>query len=133
MNPLEGTRLGALAGAGGTVGFRIATCDGAIWTARAQRTTGDAANLHLTACLFPYRDGYHLDLYAIFSKKEGGLMEISRQAAWAVVGTPDQWTEKTFLDTVRTIRAKTGADISYLEGQPDVVGTPWLDDGAKVQ
>lgn len=43
-----------------------------------------------------------------------------------------QWTEKTFLDIVRKIRADTGAEIAYLEGYPKVQGTPWLDSGETV-
>lgn len=57
-------------------------------------------------------------------------MQLSRDIAQAMVGTPEQWTEKTFLDVVRTIRARTGAEVSFLEGQPELVGTPWLDGAA---
>ena len=83
--------------------------------------------LDLTACIFQYKDGYHLDLYAVFTKQEGGLFQVSRDMANAMVGTPEEWTEKTFLDTVRSIRAATGADIALLEAQPELSGTPWLD------
>jgi hypothetical protein len=128
VNPLEGTRLAALAGAGGgSLGFRVATCEGASWTANAVRQVVGSDKLNLTACLYQYREGYHLNFYAVFQKQEGGIYQISRDAASAMVGTPEQWTEKTFLDVVRTIRAKTGAEIALLEAQPDISGTPWLD------
>lgn len=127
INPLEGSKLAALAGGAGSLGIRIATCDGASWTAKAQRTISGSNNLNLTACLFQYKSGYHLDLYAVFVKRKGGLMQISRDMANAMVGTPEEWTEKTFLDIVRSIRSRTGAEVSLLEAQPELSGTPWLD------
>lgn len=131
-DPFEGTKFGALMGGGGSLGFKIATCKDAVWTANATREIGGDSNLRLTACLFPYKDGYHLDLYATFSKQEGGLMQISRSMAHAMVGTPEEWTEKTFLDIVRQIRKDTGAEVALVEGYPKIQGTPWLDDGEAI-
>lgn len=131
-NPFKGSKLASLASGGGQLGFKVATCEGASWTANAKRTVSGQSQLRLTACLFPYKQGYHLDLYATFTKKEGGLMEISRKAASAMVGTPEEWTEKTFLDIVRQIRKDTGAKVFFLEGYPKLQGTPWLDNGEKI-
>jgi len=127
VNPFEGSAFGLLAGGAGSLGMRMATCEGASWTAKAQRRVSGSNNLNLTACLFQYKGGYHLDLYAVFTKQEGGLFQISRDMANAMVGTPEEWTEKTLLDTVRSIRASTGAEITLLEAQPELSGTPWLD------
>lgn len=127
VNPFEGSRLAALAGGAGSLGLRVATCDGAVWTAKAERRVSGSNNLNLYACLFQYKDGYHLDLYAVFTKQEGGLFQISRDIANAIVGTPEEWTEKTFLDIVRSIRTNVGAEIVLLEAQPEIAGTPWLD------
>lgn len=127
-NPLNGSIYAALASGGGQIGFKIATCENASWTASAVRSISGQSHLSLTACLFPYTEGYHLDLYATFTKKEGGFMEISRKAASALVGTPEEWVEKTFLDIVRQIRKDTGAQITFVEGYPRLQGTPWLDD-----
>lgn len=127
VNPFEGSKLAALAGGAGALGPRVTMCDGAVWTAKAQRRVSGSNNLDLTACLFQYKDGYHLDMYAVFTKQEGGLFQVSRDMANAMVGTPEQWTEKTFLDIVRTIRTNTGAEITLLEAQPELSGTPWLD------
>lgn len=60
-------------------------------------------------------------------------MELSRKAANVIVGTPEEWTEKTFLDIVRQIRKDTGAEVALLEGYPRLHGTPWLDDGAEIK
>lgn len=132
VNPFEGSKLAALAGGAGSLGLRMATCDGAVWTAKAERRVSGSNNLNLSACLFQYKDGYHLNLYAIFTKQEGGLFQISRDMANAMVGTPEEWTEKTFLDIVRSIRANVGAEVALLEGQPELSGTPWLDSMDKI-
>jgi hypothetical protein len=131
VNPFEGSRMGALAalagGSAGSLGPRLVTCEGAVWTAQAHRNVSRSSNLDRSACIFQYKDGYHLDLYAIFTKQEGGLFQISRDMAHAIVGTPEEWTEKTFLDIVRSIRTSVGAEIVLLEAQPRLSGTPWLD------
>jgi hypothetical protein len=132
-NPFEGTNMAAFAAmGGGSVGFRVATCEGAVWTAKALRNVAGSDNLNLTACLYQYKQGYHLDLYAVFTKREGGMMQLSRSMAQAMVGTPEEWTEKTFLDIARNIRKVTGAEIVLVEGQPKLQGTPWLDSGEGV-
>jgi len=128
-NPLEGTNLGLLAaGSGNSSRLKIASCDGAVWIARARRSTRGSSDLRLTACIWEYKQGFHLDIYATFEKQEGGLMQVSRNMAHAMVGTPEEWTEKTFNDIVRTVQKDTGAEIEYIEGYPRVEGMPWLDD-----
>ncbi len=133
VNPFEGSKMEALTGGAGSLGFQTASCTGASWTAKAERKIEGSNRLSLSACLFPYKEGYHLDMYAVFTKKEGGLFEVSRQMANAMVGTPEEWTEKTVLDIVRSIREKANAQVSYLEGQPELAGTPWLDSGETVK
>lgn len=133
VNPFEGTKMAAFAAMGsGSLGFKTATCDGAVWTAKAERNATGSNNLNLSVCLFQYKQGYHLDLYAVFTKQEGGLLQLSRSMASAMVGTPEEWTEKTFLDIVRTIRKETGAEVTLIEAQPKLVGTPWLDTGEDI-
>jgi len=132
INPLEGSKFAALASGNSQLSFKIATCKGASWIANGTRSITGQSELKLTACLFQYSEGYHLDLYATFTKQEGGLMELSRKAASAMVGTPEEWTEKTFLDVVREISADTNANITYLEGYPKLEGTPWLDSGDSI-
>ena len=133
MDQFKGTSLGALAAfgnmAGGGLGMKTAQCDDAVWIANAQKTVRNSFNINLTTCLFQYVDGYHLDMYAHLNKEEGGLMQISRSMASAMVGTPEEWVEKTFLDVVRTINEESSTEIDYLEGYPKMIGTPWLDGG----
>lgn len=127
VDPFAGTNFSAFVGGAGSIGVHIAKCDGAVWTAHAVRNISGSNNLNIYACLYQYKGGYQLDQYAVFTKEEGGLMQLSRDMANAMVGTPEQWTDKTLLDVVRNIEATTQAKISLVEAQPDVAGTPWLD------
>lgn len=108
----------------GTLGMKVAKCDDAVWTSRAQRRIEGSSNLTLYSCLYKYRAGYRLNNYAIFAKTEGGLAQISRDIASSLVGTPEQWVNKTILDTVRSIENATGAKAVYLEGQPELAELP---------
>lgn len=127
VNPFAGSNLALIAGGAGSLGLQVATCDDAVWTAKAIRHISGSNNLTLTACLFQYKSGYHLNMYAVFTKQEGGIYQVSRDLAGAMVGTPEEWTEKTFLDVTRNINARISAEISLLEAQPEIAGTPWLD------
>jgi hypothetical protein len=125
--PFEGSNLALLAGGAGRISLQIASCDGSIWNAKAQRNVRNSNSVELTACLFQYKGGYHLDLYAVLTKQEGGILQISRDVAFSVVGTPEQWTEKTMLDIARSIHFANAAEVTLLEAQPELAGTPWLD------
>lgn len=127
VNPFAGSNFAMLAGGAGTLGLQVATCEGAAWTAKAVRSIAGSDQLNVTACLFQYKGGYHLNLYAVFVKREGGPLQVSRDIAGAMVGSPEEWTEKTFLDIVRNINAKVPGKIALLEAQPEISGTPWLD------
>ncbi len=129
---LEGSKFAGLVAMSGGQGMKYASCEDASWLAQAQKAIPGHSDLKLTACIFPYKDGYHLNLYANFQTEEGGLGEITRQVTNAALGTPEQWLEKTFIDIVRKIKADTGAKAVYLEGYPKMQGTPWLDSGEKI-
>jgi hypothetical protein len=105
------------------------TCEGAAWTAKAAPHVRGSDNMNMVACLFPYRDGYHLDMYAIFTKPEGGWLSWPRQVGGMMMGTPEKFTENTMLDIVRAIRASTRAQVSLVEAKPNLPGTPWLEGG----
>jgi hypothetical protein len=77
--------------------------------------------------LFPYATGFNLDIYAIDVKQRGGGLSerLGRAIAGAVVGQPEDWTNKTILDVLRHVRSATATQISYIEGQPEFQGTPW--------
>jgi hypothetical protein len=84
-------------------------------------------DMNLVACLFPYKTGYHLDMYAVFTKPEGGIMQWPRRLSGVFLGTPEKFTEATMMDIVRAIRESTGANVSLVEAKPNLAGTPWLE------
>lgn len=117
----------------GGVSLKAATCEGAAWTARAQRTISGSSNLNLYACLYKYQSGYQLDTYAVFQKVEGGLYQVSRDIAYKVAGTPEEWVNKTILDMVRGIETGTNAKVKHLEGQPELGDGPSVAPLRKIQ
>ena len=112
--------------AGGTT-LRIAKCDGAVWTSHATRTISGYNNLNLYSCIYRYKQGYQLDLYAVFQKRSGGLNGVATGLSDQLVGTPEQWVNKTILDTVKAMQSATSANVTYIEGQPKIQGLPWVD------
>ncbi|MEN3275170.1 MAG: hypothetical protein V7631_960 [Massilia sp.] len=114
-----------LADAPGTA--RGPNCDGAAWTAKGTPEVRGSQDMQVVACLYPYKSGYHLDLYAAFSKKEGGWLAWPRRATGMVFGTPEKYVEQTMLDIVRTIRQTTNAQVALVEAKPEVTGSPWLE------
>jgi hypothetical protein len=106
---------------------RSPSCEGASWTAKAAPSVTGGDNMNMVACLFPYKGGYHLDMYAVFSKKEGGWLEWPRRMTGKIMGTPETWAEKAMLDVVRAIRESTGAEVALVEAKPEVAGTPWME------
>lgn len=129
VNPLQGSQIGALAAMSGAgmAALKVATCEGAAWQAMSTRDTGPH-QLRITACLYPYQGGYHLDMHGVSSQQSGGSdlgAALGAAMAHAVVGDPSAWTQKAFMDTVRQVRADTGAAVSLVEGFPEIQGKPW--------
>jgi hypothetical protein len=105
------------------------SCDGAAWTAKATPRVRGSEDMNLVACLLPYKSGYHLDMYAVFTKPEGGLMQWPRRLGGMFLGTPEKFTESTMMDVVRAIRESTGAKVALVEAKPNLAGTPWMEPG----
>jgi hypothetical protein len=108
-------------------GDRGPTCEGASWTAKAAPHVRGGDNMNMVACLFPYKSGYHLDMYAVFTKPEGGWLAWPRRLSGKIVGTPEKFTENTMMDVVRAIHDGTRAQVTLVEARPTLAGTPWLD------
>jgi hypothetical protein len=113
----------------GTAVDKSPSCEGASWTAKAAPRVHGGDNLSMVACLFPYKNGYHLDMYAVFTKPEGGLLAWPRRLGGAILGTPEKFTETAMLDIVRSIRTGTKAQVSLVEAKPNLPGTPWMEGG----
>ena len=113
----------------GTVVDKSPTCEGAAWTAKAAPHVRGGDNMTMVACLCPYKNGYHLDMYAVFTKPDGGWLSWPRHVSGMMFGTPEKFTETTMLDIVRSIRANTKAQVSLVEAKPNLPGTPWMEGG----
>jgi hypothetical protein len=113
--------------------LKTASCEGAVWTATAQKNATNAFNMSFNLCLWEYKDGYALDVYANYTKKEGGgflgVDGLARNAAYAISGTPEEWAEKTVLDVVRKIKKEANGEIKLVEGYPEMNSAPWQDSG----
>lgn len=121
-----GTFLSMSAGAGNAIP-RVAKCDDAVWTAKATRHVSGSDNLNLYTCLYRYKAGYQLDIYAVFQKKSGGLDGVIRDATAQVMGTPEQWVNKVIVDIVRSMQTEGRLNVAFVEGQPTITDLPPLD------
>lgn len=115
--------LGSILAMPGMAPLKTASCDGSVWNAHAIRRVTGSHDLNLYTCLYRYKDGYNLDIYAVFRKTDN----IFSNAAGAMIGSSDEWVNKTIMDTVRAVHRETGAKVSYLEGQPEISNLPWVD------
>lgn len=111
----------------GSAGIKVAKCDGAVWTSKAVRNISGSSNLTLYSCLYRYRSGYNLDMYAVFSKTSGGLNGVFQSGADALIGTPETWVNKTIVDTVRAVESAAGTRALHVEGQPELGPLPAVD------
>ena len=129
VNPFENSPYAGFISTSQLSTIKQARCDGAVWISSAVRKVRGSQQLMITMCLFPYVQGYQLDVYAIDIKEKGGGLDarLGRALGQAIVGNSDNWTNKTILDVVRYVRSTTGASVTYVEGQPEFTGTPWED------
>ena len=129
VNPFENSPYAGFVSTSQLSTIKQARCDGAVWISSAVRKVRGSQQLMITMCLFPYVEGYQLDVYAIDIKEKGGGLDarLGRALGQAIVGNSDNWTNKTILDVVRYVRSTAGATVSYVEGQPEFTGTPWED------
>ncbi len=128
-NPFENSPFAGFVSAQQMATMKQARCNGAVWISSALRKVRGSQQLIITMCLYPYVEGYHLNVYAIDIKEKGGGISarLGRALGEAVVGDSSNRTNKTILDVVRSVRKVTGAQVKYVEGQPEFTGEPWLD------
>lgn len=110
--------------ANGGAGLKTASCEGAAWTGRAVRTTAFTNKLTLHACLYKYKEGYQLDTYTVFQKTEGGLAQLPRNLTNRLLGSSEEWVNKTIWSMVRSVEAAAQAKATHVEGQPQLGPAP---------
>lgn len=127
MNGQNSAMLRMLSNQSGGLGMKIANCADAVWTSKAVRNISGSNNLTLYTCIYKYKSGYNIDLYAVFTKQSGGLYQVIREGANAIAGTPEEWVNKTITDTVRSVERAANARAVHVEGQPDLGPLPAAD------
>src|SRR5476649_1188902 len=127
MNGQNSAMLKMLSAQSGGLGMKVATCADAVWTSKAVRNISGSNNLNLYTCIYKYSGGYNVDMYAVFTKQSGGLYQVIRDGANALAGTPEEWVNKTIVDTIRSVERATGAHAVHVEGQPDLGPLPAVD------
>ncbi len=107
-------------------------CDGAAWVGSAHRPhVGTTGGISFTACLFPYKNGYHLDFYSVYTKKEGftlNPLELGKKLGASLAGaagSPEGFVDQTVSETMQFIHDNTDSKIEFLEGYPKYKGLPW--------
>ena len=118
-------RLMDLAGNSSTT-VRLLVCKNSPWRAVGERSNPGEWDGRVQICLFPYKGGYHVDMYGYMTVHRGGYKEIVRGSVYQLMGDPVEWIEKSLLDTVRTVRSSLNAEVTLVEARPEIKGTPWL-------
>lgn len=129
QNPFKGTAIGALAGGTGSIGIKIASCDGASWTAKSRRSSSSRAHQALSFCLFPYQGGYQLAMYGQLTAQHGGIgpEALATKLVRSTIGSPKEFLEKTFQDALVSMHeAVPDAEFSFVRGQPKPGPLPWI-------
>lgn len=127
VNPLQGSPLSAFAGGAGSIGIKVASCDGASWTSSAKAPFNGIDSKYFSFCLFPYKGGYQLDMYGDLTTKTGGLMQIDRSIVNSTLGTPEEFMDKAFNDALVSIHESIpDAKIQFVRGEPTPGPLPWI-------
>jgi hypothetical protein len=127
LNGQNSAMLRMMANQSGGLGMKVATCADAVWTSKAIRNISGSNNLTLYTCIYKYKAGYNVDLYAVFTKQSGGLYQVIREGANALAGTPEEWVNRTIADTIRSVERAANARAIHVEGQPDLGPLPAAD------
>lgn len=116
-NPLKGSALGALAGAGAV----FPSCEGALVTAISHDSALAAygENTMFFLCLLPYTGGYHVDIYVSFTRRSGGFSTHTLAATLMrpLTGDSSQFIPRTVQGIVSDIE-KAGATVRLVEQYP---------------
>lgn len=120
-NPLKGTNLGAFAAMAGQ-SMQVVSCEGAIVTANASDKSmssyGESTNF--TLCLWPYKDGYHIDFHTTYTKTSGGVstQALGYALTRSVMGDSSQFIPRTIKAVVDGVQG-AGATVVLMEKYPN--------------
>lgn len=130
VDPFSNSPMAAFATSAGSVGFKVATCAGASWTAKANKVVAGDDRESFDMCLFPYSGGYQLDIYGDLVTESGGVnlsLLLARSMVSHALGSPKEFMDKAFADTLNSIHAAVpAAHIRFVRGEPTPGALPWI-------
>lgn len=96
-------------------GYVGISCPRSAWTANTVRNDGT----YLQACLYPYKHGYQVSLFARFLKKRGKLSDMTSSVVnYAGHDTDESWAEHLFEQVPAKLRKDLSAQVDLLESLP---------------
>lgn len=96
-------------------GYVGISCPRSAWTANAVRNDGT----YLQACLYPYKQGYQVSLFARFLKKRGKFSEVTSTVVnYAGHGTDESWAERLFMQVPDALRKDLPAQVDLIDSLP---------------
>ncbi len=96
-------------------GFIGIHCDRSGWTANAVRNDGT----YVQACLYPYKEGYHVDLFARYLKKRGTIAEVTTSVVnYAGRNTDETWAEGLFTKVTDVMKARLQTNVELVDSLP---------------
>ena len=115
--PFGNSNLGALMAAQGQ-NVRVPVCKNSLMTISSDDNSmsqyGERTTFFL--CVLPYKDGYHIDIYATFTRSSGGFSPQALGSAMArsVVGDSSQFIPRTMND-VRSSAESLGGKVTVVD------------------
>lgn len=113
VNPLEGSPLAGMASMAGQV-LAIPSCPQAPLSITAINSSYQkyGENTNYAACLWPYEGGLHMEIFASFTIRSGGLSaaEIGRGLARSAMGDSSQFIERTRSEVMAALET-AGANV----------------------
>ena len=111
------SNLGALMAAQGQA-MRVPTCQNALMTIASDDTSmaGYGEKTTFFLCLLPYREGYHIDIYATFTRASGGFSPEALTSATvrSMTGDSSQIIPRTMMD-IRKAAESIGGQVTVVD------------------
>lgn len=96
-------------------GYRAISCPRSAWTANAVRNDGT----YFQACLYVYKGGYQLDLFARYLKKQGKMAGLTTSVInYVGHDTDETWAEAFFNQIPQELRSSLNAQVKLVESLP---------------
>lgn len=115
--PFANSNMGALLAASGQ-SMKVPVCDGSLMTIASNDSSMSqyGENTTFFLCVLPYKAGYHIDIYASFSRASGGLSAAALGSALArsVVGDSSQFIPRA-MNEVRIASESVGGKVTIVD------------------